>query len=464
MVNMRKAGLTLPERLQKAALKTQPRTNGSVQPPPDVLASPEQPPLFRSEVVTACQTQWLGTVLLAPRLSYGFFTAFAVLTTGAILGLLCFADYPRTARINGWLVPQQGLVRVMAPQTGVVTQLSVHEGVEVHKGEPLLMLSAELHSTARGATQTAIVRQLVTRHSSLAEERHQQSRLLAQQLRVLSSRLGTLQVEQVQLEREIALQGDRVRLAEKSEQLYRQLRERGLASELQAQQAEEGRIEQAARLSTLERSRIVTQRDRLTLEGELKDLPFKAQAQMATIERNSAEVEQQLAEVEARREIVVAAPQTGTVTAIQAESGGTATTTVPLLSIVPAGAQLEAHLFSPSRAIGFVQAGQRVLLRYEAYPYQKFGHYEGVVTHVSRSAISPGELPPQLAGLTSLYGANEPVYRLMVSLESQMITAYGQPLPLQPGMQLEADVVIDRRRLIEWLLDPLFTLTGKWNR
>jgi membrane fusion protein len=52
----------------------------------------------------------------------------------------------------------------------------------------------------------------------------------------------------------------------------------------------------------------------------------------------------------------------------------------------------------------------------------------------------------------------------MVSLESQMITAYGQSLPLQPGMQLEADVVIERRRLIEWILDPLFTLTGKWNR
>jgi membrane fusion protein len=403
-------------------------------------------------------------VLLAPRLSYGIFTVFAVLTTGAMLGLLCFADYPRTARINGWLVPQQGLIRVLAPQTGVVTQLYVHEGAEVRKGESLLMLSAELQSTARGATQTAIVRQLAARHSSLAQERHQQEQLLAQQMRVLSSRLGTLQAEQAQLEREIALQGDRLRLAEKSEQMYRKLRERGLASELQAQQAEEGRIEQAARLSNLERNRIVTQRDRLTLEGDLKDLPFKAQAQMATTERNSAEVEQQLAEVEARREIVVAAPQTGTVTAIQAEPGSTANTTVPLLSILPAGAQLEAHLFSPSRAIGFVRAGQHVLLRYEAYPYQKFGHYEGVVAYVSRSAISPGELPPQLAGLTSLYGANEPVYRIMVSLESQTITAYGQPQPLQPGMQLEADVVIERRRLIEWLLDPLYTLTGKWDR
>jgi membrane fusion protein len=339
----------------------------------------------------------------------------------------------------------------------------VHEGAEVRKGERLLLLSAELQSAARGPTQAEITHQLTARRNSLAEERRQHERLLAQQMRALSDRLGTLQSEQTQLEREIALQVSRLRLAEKSEKRYREMQERGLSSDLQVQQAEEARIEQDARRHALERSRIVTLRERLTLEGELKDLPFKSQAQIATIERNIAEVEQQLAETAARHELVIPAPQDGTVTAIQAEPGSSANTTVPLLSIVPAGAKLEAQLFSPSRAVGFVRASQRVLLRYQAYPYQKFGHYEGVVANVSRAAISPGELPAQLAGLTSLYGANEPVYRITVSLASQTITAYGQPMPLQPGMQLEADVVIESRRLIEWVLDPLFTLTGRWN-
>src|SRR5262245_38623964 len=272
--------------MQKATLTTQQRTNGSAQPPPAALAPPGHQPLFRPEVITERQTQWLGTVLLAPRLSYRLCTVFAVLMTGAILGLLCFADYPRVAHINGWLVPQQGLVRVFAPQSGVVTQLYVHEGTEVRKGERLLMLSAELQSAARGATQAAIVRQLAARRNSLAEERRQQEHLQAQQMRVLSDRLGTLQAEQVELERETALQADRLRLAEASEKLYRELREDGLASVLQAQRAEEGRLEQATKLSTLERSRMVSQRDRLTLEGELKDLPIKAQAQMAALERN----------------------------------------------------------------------------------------------------------------------------------------------------------------------------------
>src|SRR5919107_1904104 len=117
-----------------------------------------------------------------------------------------------------------------------------------------------------------------------------------------------------------------------------------------------------------------------------------------------------------------------------------------MLSIVPKGAKLEAQLFGPSSAIGFIRAGQRVMLRYQAYPYQKFGQYEGTVASVSRSAISPSELSQQLAGLTSLYGANVPVYRITVTLASQTVRAYGEPVPLQPGMQLEADIMMVRRR------------------
>jgi membrane fusion protein len=101
-----------------------------------------------------------------------------------------------------------------------------------------------------------------------------------------------------------------------------------------------------------------------------------------------------------------------------------------------------------------------VLLRYQAFPYQKFGFYEGHIVDISRSALSPSELPQQLSGLTSLYGSTEPVYRITVVLAKQTATAYGQPVALQPGMQLEADVLIETRSLIEWALDPLYTLTG----
>jgi len=423
----------------------------------------ENQSLFRPEVLAEQQTQWLGTILLAPRLSHRLFTYFALLATAAILGLLFFATYTRKAHISGWLVPQQGLVRIFAPQPGVVTALYVQEGVAVHKGERLLALSAELQSTTLGATQTEIARRLLARRDSLAAERHQHQRLTEQQARSLADRLAALKAEQEQLEREIAAQQVRLQLAGKSEARHQELRQRGFVSDQQAQEAQEARLDQDLKLRALERNRMSTQRDRLMLESELRDLPLKSQAEVASIERNIAAVEQELAEAEARREISLAAPEEGTVTAIQAEQGSRATSNVPLLSIVPAGAQLEANLFSPSRAVGFLQPGQRVLLRYQAYPYQKFGHYEGVLAHVSRSAMNPSELPAQLVGLTSVVGTDEPVYRVTVSLIKQTVMAYGQPMPLQPGMQLDADVVIETRRLIEWVLDPLFALTGKWH-
>ena len=102
-------------------------------------------------------------------------------------------------------------------------------------------------------------------------------------------------------------------------------------------------------------------------------------------------------------------------------------------------------MFATSKAVGFIRPGQRVLLRYQAYPYQKFGHYRGSIESVSRSALSPTEVPTQLAGLTSLLGTNEPIYRIVVRIERQSVNAYGVEQALQPGMQLESDV------LLEWL-------------
>jgi len=69
-------------------------------------------------------------------------------------------------------------------------------------------------------------------------------------------------------------------------------------------------------------------------------------------------------------------------------------------------------------------------------------------------------LSQQLPGLSSLYGVDEPVYRITVDLKSQNATAYGASVPLQPGMQLEASVAMETRTLIEWIFEPLFTLTG----
>src|SRR5262249_39413781 len=159
--------------------------------------------------------------------------------------------------------------------------------------------SAELESRVVGATHTEVARRLTAQRDSLVTERRQRERLGEQQMVSLSRRLAVLKAEEMQLGREIATQRRRLALAAKSESRQRVLRQENFVSDEQVQTVEENRLDQESKLSTLERLEISTQRDRLGLEGELLELPLKSQTEIASIERNIASVEQELAQAEA---------------------------------------------------------------------------------------------------------------------------------------------------------------------
>jgi membrane fusion protein len=443
-------------------------SGGAQTPGAEVLpAAVASTPLFRAEALAERRTPWLGAVLLAPQLSHRVYTAVAVVSAVAILALLFGASFTRTARLNGWLVPPQGVVRVMAPRPGVVTALHVAEGARVRQGQPLVTLSDELQSSALGGVQAEVSRFLGERSRSLQDERQQQRSLLEKQQQALSERLAAMRGEEAQFSREIELLKARVAIAQRNESLHREQFKQGFISEMRLQIVQSEALEQVARLSALERSLMTLRREKLAVSAELSELPLRLGKEIATLDRGVAQVGQERVEAEARREIVIQAPGDGTVTAIQAVVGAAAGNSVPLLAIVPANHRLEAHLYGPSRAIGFVQPGQRVLVRYPAFPYQRFGHHEGVVASVSRTAVSPSDLPAPLAGVTGSGGGGggvaEPIYRIVVELASQSVAAYGQTMALQPGMSLEADVTLEKRRLAEWVLEPLYAVTGKWH-
>jgi len=128
---------------------------------------------------------------------------------------------------------------------------------------------------------------------------------------------------------------------------------------------------------------------------------------------------------------------------------------------VPKGAVLQAHLYAPSRAIGFVQPGADVLMRYQAYPYEKFGHAHGKVLSVSKTALPGNEISWLGNAASGNPQNNEPLYRVVVQLDAQTIMAYGKEQQLQAGMMLQADILQENRRLYEWVLEPLYSLTGK---
>jgi membrane fusion protein len=207
----------------------------------------------------------------------------------------------------------------------------------------------------------------------------------------------------------------------------------------------------------LERQRAALRRELAALEGQQRELPLRSRARTAELERELAALSREAAESEALREQVIRAPHDGTVGSIAAEVGQTVRADTALASLVAADARLQAHLYAPSSALGFLRAEQPVQLRVAAFPYQKFGHQSGRVQQVARVPMQSGEL----AALPLASRPGEPMYRITVALDRQDVIAYGQPQPLAAGMQLEADVMLERRRLVEWLFAPVLGLADR---
>lgn len=146
-----------------------------------------------------------------------------------------------------------------------------------------------------------------------------------------------------------------------------------------------------------------------------------------------------------RSEQIIRAGRSGYIAIPNVEVGQQVDPSKLLLSIVPERTELYAHLYIPSSAAGFIKPKDKVVLRYQAYPYQKFGLSSGSVVSVAKTALGRQELSGLGMVSSDLAKSNEPVYLVKIKPDKSTITAYGEEKPLQIGMTLEADILHEKR-------------------
>jgi len=408
--------------------------------------------LFRREVIEARRTSWLGEISLSQPVRLWVLSCFGALAAIAIVSFVIFAEYSRRSRVTGELVPDLGLSTVVAPAAGVVTALEVDEGDHVKRRSPLLLINVP-RVTSAGEDALVVLRQgLDTRLKSLGNLRDAQDQQLQVQLAGLQKQRAAMRQELRQIESEVASRGEQVRIASETVQRYRQVSDQRYVSLVQLNQQEQAALELVNAQQSLQRQATSIRRNLAQLEQSIAEVPQQRLSAQATSERAIAELADETVQVEANGEMSLTAPVAGLVASRLIEVGQAVQPGQPMLSVLPEGSTLRAQLLVPSAAIGFVKPGDQVLLRYRAYPYQKFGSHKGRVVRVSRSAIpAPTGQGP----------APEAVYRVLVSLDNQSVLAYGVAESLRPGMIVDADIMGERRRIYEWILEPLYSVTGK---
>lgn len=413
--------------------------------------------LFRKEVLDARHNQWLGGISFAQPLRGWLLGGFMFLVAVGVLLFLLFGEYTRRSPVAGQLVPGAGLVTVMAPSAGVVEQLLIEEGGSVKQHQPLAVVTVPRALASGVDVATALEEVLRQREKSIAREARMRGDQMEAQVEGLKRQLSIARDELAAIEQEASTQDEQVRLARDMLARYRQLSGERYVSQLQLKREEQALLDRIAARQALERQARSVRRSIAQLEQSLAELPAEKEARAAIVEQEIAVIAKERVQARTGAEVLIKAPAAGIVASRPVEAGQAVQAGQPLLTLLPEGSILEAQLMLPSRAIGFVAPGDTVLLRYQAFPYQKFGHHHGTVTRISRSALTALEFGA-LAGSDHPSG---PFYRVRVALESQSIMAYGDHEPLRPGMLVDADILGESRKLYEWVLEPLYSVHGR---
>ncbi|TDR40754.1 membrane fusion protein [Tahibacter aquaticus] len=408
--------------------------------------------LFRAQAVQARRDERLGRISLVQPLRLWLLGVAVAVAAVLILLVLALGEYTRRSRVSGELVPDLGLSSVLAPGDGVVGRIFPQEGDEVGVGAELALITVP-RVTGEGSDTLSVIRSgIAQRGESLLELQRSQLAQLDAQAAGQRQQLSAARRELEQIEAEVGTRKAQVDLGRETLQRYRRIANDRYVSQIQVNQQEQAVLELVQAQQALQRQTTTIRRTVAQLEQSLHELPSRRDALQAATQRDLALLAQERVQQEAGGELLLRAPLGGLIASRAVEPGQAVKSGQIVLTLLPHHSRLQAQLSVPSRAIGFVEIGDRVLLRYQAYPYQKFGHHAGTVVRVSRSPVARGSAEAAPA---------DSYYRVLVDLDAQSVSAYGKPEALRPGMMLDADILGERRRLYEWVLEPLYSLSGR---
>lgn len=374
----------------------------------------------------------------------------------AIFLFFIFCGYGRKINVSGVLLPVDGVIRILPQESGVIDEVLVQENQIIKKGDVLFILKNLKFSPVQADTEKF----LLDRKDNLIADNELLIKQYVVKKQAAIDTQNNLEEERKFLESQIVIQKERVAIANTLAQKYKGLVDSRSITPVEYDAKKSDLIDQQSVLFDLQRKLASINRDINNQNIELLQLPLNEKRDVATFTRELNVIEKEIAENNAQKFITITAPKDGIVSTIMVSKGQSIEENGLIATILPSDFSLEANLFIPSSAFGFIKSGMPVSLRYQAFPYQKFGQHNGTIVEIGSSSVQTNEL--KTLGIYSQQFNNEKdtYYRVKVKLDNQYILAYGKKYPLRTGMSLESNIMLEDRKIYEWILEPLFSING----
>ena len=366
----------------------------------------------------------------------------------ALFAFLLTVDFARKETVRGKLRVDGAEAKLYAAEQGLISEVLVVEGQSVSVGDPIARVTSERYMSDGGGLSEVTLQQFELEREAMARRRQAIETSAEVSIRTAEQRYRDAARQEEEFSSQLEIVTQRLEIAiTRSEEAKKFFAEQLITEpQLNERLDAAASLEQMALQIQAQVNEAVASQSRANLERQ--QLQANLNRDLADVDQRLEQINAQILHTSAHAVHIVRAPIDGFVTSLQARVGEQSVSGMPLGVVLPNDSVLIAEVYLPSRAIGFVESGQQVKLQYDAFPYQKFGSAEGRITPVASTAQFPQEI-----GLASQ--SPEPVYRVEIELDSQVVAAYSKELSLQAGMELSADIVLENRRLLEWLLEPL---------
>ena len=412
--------------------------------------------LFRRQAIRHQQNRLHGDVVVLPSLPHVTCTLLLAIWFLLAAVWVINSQYAKKETVSGWLEPPSGLIRVF-PETsqGKIKEVLVKHGQRVEVSDPLLIINGDRFLTDGKSLEGKLIEEYQLQKHIVEEQLQRSEHIHALQIQDTNARLQSSKEDLSRLEAQITTLSQRYQLQQKRVNNYSRMFADGhvsdndLDNEQQHLLAIKSEYQQMLREQTNQQnliSQLVTQQ---TLAPQIH------QNETTQLQTKLSEINQQIEQIKSQRTYVIRATRAGVVTSLQASSGQRVNINQPLLTLLPLDGEIEAKLLVPVSAAGFIKKEQGIDIRYDAFPYQKFGLYKATIKAVSDSVMLPGEIH------ASPIQFNQPVYMIEAVLKQQFVSGYGQSMPLKSGMTLSADIKLAERSVLEWLLEPIYSLRGR---
>lgn len=408
--------------------------------------------LFREEARLRYQAEPWQPPLLSKAPSGLVMGLLAVLAAGTLLAFATTFRFAQKEQVRGYLTPASGWSRVSSRDFAFVEQLLVGAGDIVRAGDVLLELSSGQGLDRAETVSRRLLAEIRARKSRLEDR----TRLIDSQYdldRALHvQERGANERELARLEQELSFHRSHLETARKRLEKNRWLNVSGLLSDENIMTLQDEVASHSLGVSGKEREAERLRSILNTSDMRLRKLSVDAQREQAIIAGQIHALAMEESRIRVQGAARVLAPRDGVVASIRVRAGDQLQPGDVLLDIVPETRSLQARLFARSSAMGYVKPGQQVKVDLDAFSYRRYGAQTGKVRAIFETTLKIGELDmaPSLG-----ISPGEPVFQISVDFPEGFQLAPEQQNNLRPGMTLTADLVIDRRTLLDWILEPL---------